>query len=305
MFCRKCGHNILDDSVFCSHCGTKIVTINKTVDNEKKISKLSDEKLVHIKNEHSSENELIPLTKNTTVKKQNIFLYLCIFVSIIILFVIIMLIVNEAAMCSLSSCDNIKKEGYEYCNKHLCEYSGCDNLKSYDSDVYCYSHKKQLSCIEDDCDLLKVEGGEYCSSHTCDKSDCFLKKSYDSEYCFDHQINMRELLTTSSFGFKLNSAGGIKFSFSAKNSTGKTIKYVRFKAYMQNAVGDRIAEDITDNYYIEVEIIGPVKKNEWVTMSDEIIGYCDNLYRLDINDITIVYTDGTSETGSFNYYTTK
>lgn len=37
-------------------------------------------------------------------------------------------------------------------------------------------------------------------------------------------------------------------------------------------------------------------------MRDEIIGYCDNLARIDIKDITILYTDGNSETGHLGYY---
>ncbi len=29
MFCRKCGEALLDDSVFCSHCGEKVIVVNK------------------------------------------------------------------------------------------------------------------------------------------------------------------------------------------------------------------------------------------------------------------------------------
>ncbi len=128
-----------------------------------------------------------------------------------------------------------------------------------------------------------------------------------SKYCSDHyvEIDMRKNLSNSSFGFTLNSAGGIEFDFSAKNSTQKTIKYVRFKVYLRNKVDDLIKDEITREYYVDVEIIGPFSPGSNIRMSNEIIGYNDDLNRIDINDITLVYSDGTSETGSFNYYSKK
>ena len=42
-----------------------------------------------------------------------------------------------------------------------------------------------------------------------------------------------------------------------------------------------------------------------VSMKDEIIGRCDTCARIDIDDITIVYWDGTSETGYFGSYFRK
>lgn len=71
---------------------------------------------------------------------------------------------------------------------------------------------------------------------------------------------------------------------------------------MQNAVGDSLKDDISGNYTLPVEIIGPVKAREEVYMYYELIGYCDNCARIDVNDVTIIYTDGTSETGRLGYY---
>lgn len=103
----------------------------------------------------------------------------------------------------------------------------------------------------------------------------------------------------------MNSAGGITFNFSAKNSTGKEIKYVRFDVGLENAVGDSVQDEIKRSSSVSVEIVGPVKAGGTVSMSNEIIGYCDTCARIDIDDITIVYTDGTSETGHFGYYYSK
>ena len=116
---------------------------------------------------------------------------------------------------------------------------------------------------------------------------------------------MRKKISNPSFGFTLNSAGGIKFNFSAKNSTSKIVKYVRFKAYLRNKVGDFVEDEITRQYYVNVEIVGPFSPGSYIRMNNEIIGYNDDLYRIDIDDITLIYFDGTSETGSFNYYTEK
>lgn len=116
---------------------------------------------------------------------------------------------------------------------------------------------------------------------------------------------MRERLTNSSFSFSLNSAGGIEFDFRATNSTGKEIKYVRFEVQLRNAVNDLVRDEIKGTSSVSVEIVGPVRAGKIVYMVSEIIGYCDTCARIDINDITIVYTDGTSETGHFGYYYEK
>ena len=115
---------------------------------------------------------------------------------------------------------------------------------------------------------------------------------------------MRDVLTNSNFSFTLNSAGGSKFNFFATNNSGKTIKYIRFDAELYNAVDDSIRADIGGRSYISVEIIGPISPKSRISYSD-IIGYCDDLWKLVIRNITLVYTDGTTETGYFNYHTTK
>lgn len=194
-----------------------------------------------------------------------------------------------------------KVEGSDYCDDHTCNEEGCTSSKSkYDS--YCYTHEEERACEYYGCESYKVDGGEYCYYHTCSKSGCYNQVGYNSEYCTDHQVDMRKRLTDSSFYFSKNSAAGIEFSFSAKNSTGKEIKYVRFQVELRNAVGDLVEDEIKDTTSVSVEIVGPVKAGDTVSMREEIIGYCDTCARIDIDDITIIYKDGTSETGHFGYY---
>ena len=40
MYCKKCGNQIDDDSVFCSHCGVKLNQVNniKNIDEEKQVT---------------------------------------------------------------------------------------------------------------------------------------------------------------------------------------------------------------------------------------------------------------------------
>lgn len=136
-------------------------------------------------------------------------------------------------------------------------------------------------------------------------SECYNIRNYDSNYCADHQVDMRKRLTNSSFHFFLNSAGGITFTFDANNSTGKEIKYVRFDVELKNAVGDSVEDTIKNRTSVSVGNVGPVKAGERVSMKDKIIGCCDTCAKIVIDDIIIIYTDGTSEAGHFGYYYEK
>ena len=300
MFCRKCGSQIPDDSQFCLKCGTKVATIAESPMNSNAIIPPPSPNQDAASHSHTPDEEVI------TNKRPNghSIKYIAIAVGVILVFIVVFSIIDNIRKCSFSNCDNMKAANSKYCYEHSCQYSGCEYSKAKQN-KYCYFHTQELCCAESDCNNQKQDGSEYCSTHTCKHSGCSELTYNSTDYCKTHQVDMRERLTSSSFNFTLNSAGGIVFNFRATNSTGKEIKYVRFQVDLYNAVGDRVYDEIKDKSYVNVEIIGPVKAGKTVSMSDKIIGYCDDCAKIQINQITIIYADGTSETGAFNYYYKK
>lgn len=304
MFCRKCGAELTADCKFCYNCGTKteaipaaeIVAEPFSVPAEEITDDASvNEIYIGEAEEKESNPEATPKAKkiNTT--------HLVIISVVVGLLILIACCVYEATRCDYyDGCSNKALEDRHYCAEHTCIYDNCTSGKGYNSN-YCYLHQ----CAEILCPNAPIAGSDYCSDHTCSAEGCTALVIEDTQYCADHQLIMRDRLDLQAMSFSLNSADGIKFSFEARNKTGKTIKYVRFKVYLQNAVGDTIRDDISHKNYVSVEMIGPIEPTEKITVHDEIIGYCENLSRIDVRDITIVYTDGTSETGSYNYYYTK
>lgn len=309
--CPECGREKVSDSAdMCPGCGYGIKAHYDKIKQEEE-ERLAEEReiLRFIEEERKQPEEDCEkqyqenMNKNfgSPIVKKMAWILVVIFVFIIIIAIFIS---NDAKKCSFGSCNNLKMEGSKYCVDHTCKEKDCYSSKSeYDS--YCRIHEEKHICAYSGCENYKVSGGEYCYSHTCSKTGCYNEKGYGSDYCTDHQVDMRKRLTDSSFFFLINSAGGIEFTFSAKNSTGKEIKYVRFDVELRNAVGDLVKDEIKRKATVSVEIVGPVKAGGKVSMSSKIIGYCDTCARIDINDITIIYTDGTSETGYFGYYSKK
>lgn len=302
MFCRKCGHEIPDDSVFCLKCGAKIEIVEQKAQKdhieEVKTTKapvFAAESVKKSGNENKAEKSAPPIDN----KKVGVML---LFVVMVIIVVVVTAVSNNARKCKFANCDNLKEEGSEYCKDHTCREEGCTFSKSkYDS--YCYLHETEHTCAYSGCDNYKLGDGEYCYDHTCVESGCYNKKQYGSDYCTEHQIDMNEKIGNE-FSFTVNSAGGIKLNFRAKNNSGKEIKYIRFDVELRNAVGDKIQDEITDEYTISVEVVGPIEHGRSAKFED-IIGYNDNCYRIDIKEITLIYTDGTSQTGHYGWYTEK
>lgn len=308
MFCRKCGSKIPDDSTFCQNCGVKVIVLHEENKQPEIIEVTSDkpdtsgniDSFESGKTDNEVQKEsFVPITPNNKSKSTKVIIGIIVALSVIGL---IIYAIYLSTICEYDGCSNTKSLDGDYCYRHTCEAFGCYNKKSYSGD-YCYAH----SCRHIDCHNRNVNGGLYCAEHTCATSGCMNEVKGGSKYCSDHYVenDMRKKVSNSSFGFTLNSAGGIKFYFYAKNSTQKTIKYVRFKVYLKNKVDDSIRDKITRKYCVDVEIIGPFSPGGDIRMSDEIIGYNDNLDRIDIYDITLIYSDGTSETGGFNYYSKK
>lgn len=306
MYCRKCGIIIPDDSVFCLKCGTKVEVPNNTVV-EQQLDNIEDKETLRtddlIFNDDVEETNLSSKNNNesnilNTKTKYGILVFVGI---VIVLFIIVSYLVS-AKKCKFSGCNNTKQEGSKYCSYHTCKEDDCTSYKSK-NDSYCYTHEKAHACTETGCDRTKLNGGEYCYEHTCIESGCYNKRTYGSSYCKEHQIDMSKKLGNE-FYFRVNSAGGIELIFFAKNNSGKEIKYIRFNVDLYNAVGDKIKDEIKNTSSVYVEITGPIANGESANYKD-IIGYNENCAKIAITEVTLVYMDGTSQTGHYGWYTEK
>ncbi|EXG86133.1 zinc-ribbon domain [Clostridium sp. ASBs410] len=308
MFCRRCGNEIPDDSVFCLKCGIKV----EDVDNQSEVSQAAMEEnqenenaIVDTESIEKHNDEIVDTDKmedstSTAVEsKPKYLLWICI---ISVVFLIIAVASSKANKCKLDSCDKEKQKGSEYCYYHSCGYEGCTYSKSKSS-TYCIIHEQERTCTYNGCKNSKVNGGEYCSVHTCNELGCYKQAGYSSSYCSDHQVDMTKKLGNE-FSFSVNSAGGIELNFRARNISTKEIKYIRFDVEFRNAVGDKIQDEITDKNAVSVEVVGPIASGKSAQFND-IIGYNDNCTRIDIKEVTLIYTDGTSLTGSYGWYVEK
>ncbi|MBP3235694.1 MAG: hypothetical protein J6M61_01685 [Bacteroidales bacterium] len=93
-----------------------------------------------------------------------------------------------------------------------------------------------------------------------------------------------------------NSAGGCDYNFAFVNRSNKTIKYVYWYGNVYNAVGDKVACDIRDNYSFSGKDTGPYKPGEIGGGTWDCIIYNWSAKKLKLTSIKVIYTDGTSVT---------
>ena len=96
-----------------------------------------------------------------------------------------------------------------------------------------------------------------------------------------------------------NSVGLVELNWTADNNSGKTIKYYTVTCYYYNAVGDPARNDITGKTSYTVKYVGPVEPGGMLLVGD--IGYCDICSEVVVGEITLEYTDGTTDTGWYGY----
>lgn len=120
--------------------------------------------------------------------------------------------------------------------------------------------------------------------------------SFD-EYYYGEGINWTETQYYSS-----NSVGSVTGAIAFINNSGKTINYITLTYHLYNAVGDPALEDITGLNYIKVRWIGPVEPfgRFDATGDSNIIGYCSTCSYVNIKEVKIEYSGGTSENGILN-----
>ncbi len=132
-------------------------------------------------------------------------------------------------------------------------------------------------------------------------------ESCNRDFSVDMKTRIGAPTENEKYGFAYEwSDGFLALKAEAKNNTGKTIKYYSFQYVLYNAVNDKI-------YSETKKITGPVNPGEILALN---IDYWDggftsvrimdeDVIRVEITDIKLEYTDGTTEIGPYNYITTN
>lgn len=298
--CPECGReNVSDTAKACPGCGYGIKDhFNKIGGDVEKDTKANEEEINELQfSTNGKSNNL----KESEPKETNLKMVFGVLAAVFLI-IIVILASESARKCEFSGCDNLKIEGSKYCSDHTCKEDGCTSSKSKYTN-YCYSHQEEHTCAVKGCDNEKVDGGIYCYEHTCKESGCYKKRGYGSDFCRDHQVDMQKKLGNE-FSFSVDSAGGIELNFRAKNNSGKEIKYIRFDVDLYNAVNDKIEDEIKNTSSVSVEVTGPISSGKSANFK-KIIGYNDNCAKISISEVTLVYSDGTSQTGHYGWYAEK
>lgn len=116
--------------------------------------------------------------------------------------------------------------------------------------------------------------------------------------------NNNYALVLAGFGFEKNFVNGIKLLWEAENLSGKTINYYTVTLYFYNSVGDPAYDEITGKNYKTLKYVGPVKPGKNLLIYTN-VGYVPACSKITVGDIKLEYSDGTTESGWYGYYTTK
>jgi len=283
VYCRKCGIQIPDDSLFCTACGTKVENIivnrvetgnsasqqplNPLVENMPRTANNESPSSWMPENNQQFFNDkvqaLIHLIKQKTAwigHKLKVLYYNKIHPTIKTItqskrktmLALLLLTVLIAVICV--GCTAMIKAQY-------CEYSyrDCSNKKWGDSQ-YCLSH----ICNYSGCENGKSYDGDYCYQHTCSELFCTEKIYDDSEYCLTHAFP--ELLSSSnseSAEYVLTFSDiTIEHGYSYTTCTGKiknngksTYEFVEVKGAFKNSYGTVLDTDWT--YAVGSEGLAP------------------------------------------------
>lgn len=103
-------------------------------------------------------------------------------------------------------------------------------------------------------------------------------------------------------GWKMNSAGGIKVNIKFTNCSKLRVKYVYFKGYFLNAVGDKCRNDVGGSTIWQNTGVGPIsplpaERKQYVKYStifrfDDPLFYSKNARKFRLSSVTIEYMNG-------------
>lgn len=193
--CPDCGKVVSKRAESCPNCGYAIKSYYNELKQEEEEKRLAEER------EQQHQENMNKYFGSPIKKFAWVLAVLFVLISIIAIFAS-----ENAKKCEISSCDEYKVEGSDYCREHACREDGCTSLKSR-GDTYCYFHEKEYQCIVDGCENSKYRESQYCSEHKCAKTGCTDKHNWLGDYCDAHTVNMRDRLGMQGFDFSLNSAG--------------------------------------------------------------------------------------------------
>jgi hypothetical protein len=222
----------------------------------------------------------------------------------------------KCSTCNYTYQEEIKATGHNYfseiTSEATCTRTGtkkytCDNCaKTYTEVIPKLEHQwKNATCTSPmTCNLCGKTSGSALGHNK--GSDGYCKVCYEKI-----TIDMKTVVgspndceTISYFGFCYykNSVDGIKVCWGGKNLSGKTIKYYTVTIYFYNSVDDPAYSEITGKSSKTLKYVGPIKPNEDLVIFS-IVDYVPVCSKVLIGEITLEYTDGTSDTGWYGWYT--
>ena len=109
-------------------------------------------------------------------------------------------------------------------------------------------------------------------------------------------VKNRPQLYITEAGFNINYVGGIEPYITIQNNFGKTIKYIYFKTYYYNRVGDPAYCEIQKTNYKGLKITGPIKNKVIDTYYWDAVIYNNSTGKIYIKSAEVIFMDGTKKT---------